>query len=173
VCIKSTSLRGSALSALKLADADKNKVADLSLVVYRNAQGVFMPAISSSDEPCYWRLQPVGKPEASRHGDRHRHGDTLRLTWSFADQAGAGFRDYLDDIYGRRCFGRPADLPSSAGDTLCLKLPFPRPEGPDSRGIGLFSRQTGAAFLSRREGARGQRDASCPGLGPFLTLRSC
>jgi hypothetical protein len=112
---------------------------DLSLVVFRNAQGVFLPAISSSDEPCYWRLQAVNNTGSGRHGDRHRHVDAVRLTWSFADQAGAGFRDYFNDMYGRRTFGRPPDLPASFGDTLCFKVPFPRPESLSSQTVGLFS----------------------------------
>ncbi|EAQ85299.1 hypothetical protein CHGG_09313 [Chaetomium globosum CBS 148.51] len=87
---------------------------ELGLTVYRNAQGVFQPAITSTDEPSYWRIQavdttttPTSSPSSKR--DPHRHGDLVRLTWSFADQA-SGFRDFFGDVYGRRSYRRPAEL---------------------------------------------------------------
>ncbi|KAK4184696.1 hypothetical protein QBC35DRAFT_466223 [Podospora australis] len=111
------------------------QVADLSLTVYRNAQGLFMPAISSTDEPCYWRLRRLDDTSslsASTNKESFRHGESFRLTWSFADQA-SGYRDYTNDLYGRRTYQRPADMPL---DTLCLKIPYPRFEGKD-QDIGL------------------------------------
>ncbi|WKT51478.1 Membrane attack complex component/perforin (MACPF) domain [Fusarium oxysporum f. sp. vasinfectum] len=100
--------------------------ADLALTVYRNAQGVFLPSISSTDEPCYWRLEPVETSGISKmKGDRYKFGDSFRLTWSFSDQTN-GFRDFVDDSYGRRNLTRPSEIKS---DKLCFKVPFPRFEG--------------------------------------------
>ncbi|KAG7404937.1 hypothetical protein Forpe1208_v014673 [Fusarium oxysporum f. sp. rapae] len=100
--------------------------ADLALTVYRNAQGVFLPSISSTDEPCYWRLEPVETSGISRmKGDRYKFGDSFRLTWSFSDQT-SGFRDFVDDSYGRRNLTCPSEIKS---DKLCFKAPFPRFEG--------------------------------------------
>ncbi|KAH7205652.1 hypothetical protein BKA60DRAFT_599907 [Fusarium oxysporum] len=100
--------------------------ADLALTVYRNAQGVFLPSISSTDEPCYWRLEPVETSGISKmEGDRYKFGNSFRLTWSFSDQT-SGFRDFVDDSYGRRNLTRPSEIKS---DKLCFKVPFPRFEG--------------------------------------------
>ncbi|WJG37039.1 uncharacterized protein FOBCDRAFT_253744 [Fusarium oxysporum Fo47] len=100
--------------------------ADLALTVYRNAQGVFLPSISSTDEPCYWRLEPVETSGISKmKGDRYKFGDSFRLTWSFSDQT-SGFRDFVDDSYGRHNLTRPSEIKS---DKLCFKVPFPRFEG--------------------------------------------
>ncbi|KAF5588626.1 hypothetical protein FPANT_6544 [Fusarium pseudoanthophilum] len=97
--------------------------ADLALTVYRNAQGVFLPSISSTDEPCYWRLEPVESSGITKmKGDRYKFGDSFRLNWSFSDQT-SGFRDFVDDSYGRRNLTRPSDIKS---DKLCFKVPFPR-----------------------------------------------
>ncbi|KAF5989015.1 hypothetical protein FBULB1_1170 [Fusarium bulbicola] len=103
--------------------------ADLALTVYRNAQGVYLPSISSTDEPCYWRLEPAETSGISRmKGDRYKFGDSFRLTWSFSDQT-SGFRDFADDSYGRRNLTRPSDIKS---DKLCFKVPFPRFESMSS-----------------------------------------
>ncbi|KNB19024.1 hypothetical protein FOXG_16478 [Fusarium oxysporum f. sp. lycopersici 4287] len=100
--------------------------ADLALTVYRNAQGVFLPSISSTDEPCYWRLEPVETSGISKmKGDPYKFGDSFRLTWSFSDQT-SGFRDFVDDSYGRRNLTRPSEIKS---DKLCFKVPFLRFEG--------------------------------------------
>ncbi|RKK69622.1 hypothetical protein BFJ69_g12564 [Fusarium oxysporum] len=100
--------------------------ADLALTVYRNAQGVFLPSISSTDEPCYWRLEPVETSGISKmEGDRYKFGNSFRLTWSFSDHT-SGFRDFVDDSYGRRNLTRPSEIKS---DKLCFKVPFPRFEG--------------------------------------------
>ncbi|KAJ4243310.1 hypothetical protein NW762_014835 [Fusarium torreyae] len=108
--------------------------ADLALTVYRNAQGVFLPSISSTDEPCYWRLEQADTSQALKlKGDRHTYGDAYRLTWSFSDQT-SGFRDFVNDSYGRRNLTRPAEI----GDKLCLKIPFPRFESMNSGDIGLL-----------------------------------
>ncbi len=103
--------------------------------MYRNAQGVFQPAISDSDEPSYWRIQAVGpRGSSAAKAEPHRHGDAVRLTWSFADQP-SGFRDYSGDVYGRRSYRRPAEL--GAHDTLCLKVPYPSFETMGGEGVGL------------------------------------
>ncbi|KAL8718280.1 MAG: hypothetical protein Q9225_004558 [Loekoesia sp. 1 TL-2023] len=85
VCIKS------------LADQSKAPVA---LTVYRNQQGVFLPAITSSDEPSYWRIE---RATSSSSDVRIKDGEEIRLCWRFSDQL-SGFRDYYDDLYGRRRF---------------------------------------------------------------------
>ncbi|QGJ00606.1 hypothetical protein CEK26_002050 [Fusarium fujikuroi] len=109
--------------------------ADLALTVYRNAQGVFLPSISSTDEPCYWRLETVETPGISKmKGDRYKFGDSFRLTWSFSDQT-SGFRDFVDDSYGRRNLNRPSEMKS---DKLCFKVPFPRFESMSSDYIALL-----------------------------------
>ncbi|RYC82509.1 hypothetical protein BFJ63_vAg14600 [Fusarium oxysporum f. sp. narcissi] len=100
--------------------------ADLALTVYRNAQGVFLPSISSTDEPCYWRLEPVETSGISKmKGDRYKFGDSFRLTWPFSDQT-SGFPDFVDDSYGRHNLTRPSEIKS---DKSCFKVPFPRFEG--------------------------------------------
>lgn len=130
VCVKSC-------APVRAAPDKDPQQADLALTVYRNAQGVFMPALTSSDEPSYWRLRRINDTAPGGVGAKHesfRHGEVFRLTWAFADQA-SGFRDYLDDTYGRRSFHKPADLPV---DTLCLKMPYPRFENTsDTCGISL------------------------------------
>ncbi len=90
-----------------------------SLVVFRNQQGVFLPGMSSSDESQYWRIMKVG---ALQIGENIQEGDTVRLYWTFADQT-TGFRDFVDDIYGRRRNHCPPEMASSV---LYLKLPWPR-----------------------------------------------
>ncbi|RBA22467.1 hypothetical protein FPRO05_00814 [Fusarium proliferatum] len=120
------------LLCIKIAALPK---ADLALTVYRNAQGVFLPSISSTDEPCYWRLETVETSGMSKmEGDRYKFGDSFRLTWSFSDQT-SGFRDFVDDSYGRRNLNRPSEM---KGDKLCFKVPFPRFESMSSDYIALL-----------------------------------
>ncbi|KAG7294218.1 hypothetical protein NEMBOFW57_004288 [Staphylotrichum longicolle] len=96
VCIKSCApVRSSSKSA--------PQPAELALTVYRNAQGAFMPAITSTDEPCYWRLRrasdmsPLTNLSVATKQESFKHGEDFRLTWSFADQSG-GYRDYYHDM---------------------------------------------------------------------------
>ncbi|KAM0543698.1 hypothetical protein ACHAPJ_012147 [Fusarium lateritium] len=110
--------------------------AGLTLSVYRNAQGVFMPAITDHPDPVYWRILKTNHSDASG-SDQIKFGDNIRLCWRFSDQA-SGWRDYLDDFYGRRRFDAPAELRPDE-DTLYLKAPFPRFEG--------FSDQQGMSML--------------------------
>ncbi len=130
VCIKSCAPVKRALANLSALE--------LALTVFRNPQGVFHPAISDSDEPSYGRIQAVGprgsQASYSAKAEPHRHGDAVRLTWSFADQP-SGFRDCYGDVYGRRSYRRPAEL--GPHDTLCLKVPYPRFEGADDEGVAL------------------------------------
>ncbi|GIC86088.1 uncharacterized protein Aud_002450 [Aspergillus udagawae] len=100
------------------------------LTVYRNAQGVFLPAISSTDEPSYWRI--IKAQGATT--EQLKSGEEIRLCWQFSDQPG-GYRDYTQDCYGRRQRVRPADVPV---DRLYLKVPFPSFGGGTARsGLGL------------------------------------
>ncbi|KAK6526470.1 hypothetical protein TWF694_005056 [Orbilia ellipsospora] len=91
----------------------------VSMVVYRNQQGVFLPALSDSDDFQYWR---IWKTDGKSTGEYIKEGDSIRLTWNFADQT-TGFRDFSDDIFGRRRNQCPPELQS---ETLYLKLPWPR-----------------------------------------------
>ncbi|KAK0710652.1 hypothetical protein B0H67DRAFT_539495 [Lasiosphaeris hirsuta] len=90
------------------------------MVVFRNQQGVFLPAMSDNDEYQYWRL--LKRSPSARNGEAIKEGDEVRLCWAFDDQT-TGFRDYVDDAFGRRRMQCPAEL---AGKVLYLKLPWPR-----------------------------------------------
>ena len=90
-----------------------------ALTVYRNAQGLFLPTMTASPDPCYWRVLKAD-PDAST--DRIKDGETIRLCWRFSDQV-SGWRDYRDDFYGRRRFNKPDDIEP---DALYLKAPYPR-----------------------------------------------
>ncbi|KAI5790047.1 hypothetical protein FPQ18DRAFT_306753 [Pyronema domesticum] len=96
---------------------NKHEVA-LTMGVYRNQQGVYLPAMSSSDEHSLWRIL---KYDDSKNGDQIKDGERVRLCCKFSDQTG-GFRDFHEDSYGRRRFTKPKDM---ATDSLYLKLPYP------------------------------------------------
>lgn len=100
----------------------------LTMTVYRNAQGVFMPTISSSADPAYWRVCKMQSNSTGADADRVKFGETIRLCWKFSDQL-SGWRDYKEDLYGRRRFDKP---PEVAEDALYLKAPFPRFEALNS-----------------------------------------
>ena len=103
----------------------------MGLTVYRNQQGVFLPGLTSMDEPSYWRIEKV---ESSTVDTRIKDGNEIRLCWRFSDQV-AGFRDYYDDVYGRRRFQRPAECEH---DSIYLKMPYPRFENvKGSAGIAM------------------------------------
>lgn len=108
----------------------------LALSVYRNAQGVFMPAITSQPDPVYWRVLKADVGTGGKGSKQLKYGEAIRLCWRFSDQT-SGWRDYVDDYYGRRRFDRPAELGKN-GDTLYLKAPFPRFEAlDDPQGMSL------------------------------------
>ncbi|KAF2811812.1 uncharacterized protein BDZ99DRAFT_414359 [Mytilinidion resinicola] len=90
------------------------------MVVFRTAQGVFLPAMSESDTPQYWRILKANG--AATPGEHIKEGDTIRLCWAFADQT-TGFRDYVDDVFGRRRAQCPPELERAV---LFMKLPWPR-----------------------------------------------
>ncbi|CZR43765.1 uncharacterized protein FPRO_07318 [Fusarium proliferatum ET1] len=90
---------------------------DLWLTVYRNAQGQFMPAMTSSGDASFWRV----KRETKGSGPEISEGNTIKLTWRFSDQT-SGFRDFYEDTFGRRTFNKPENV---LKDELHLKLPFP------------------------------------------------
>ncbi|MCJ1394185.1 hypothetical protein MMC18_007063 [Xylographa bjoerkii] len=89
-----------------------------ALVVFRNQQGVFLPAMSSLDEAQYWRILKKG----GSAGQQISEGDEVRFSWCFADQS-IGFRDFYNDVFGRRRSSSPPELGLS---TLYLKAPWPR-----------------------------------------------
>lgn len=76
------------------------------MIVFRSQQGVFLPGMSESDTPQYWRILKVG---ASTLGEHIKEGDSIRLCWAFSDQT-TGFRDYVDDVFGRRRIQCPPEL---------------------------------------------------------------
>lgn len=87
------------------------------LTIYRNAQGQFMPAMTSSGDASFWRA----KKGNGGDGAEISAGNTIKLTWRFSDQT-AEFRDFYDDSFGRRTFNKPDNVKE---DELHLKLPFP------------------------------------------------
>ncbi|KXJ88991.1 hypothetical protein Micbo1qcDRAFT_206580 [Microdochium bolleyi] len=97
------------------------------MVVFRNAQGEFVPAMSDSDEYQYWRIMISNGPNSSSLASfqpRHiKPGDSVRLCWDFRDQT-TGWRDFTQDVFGRRQPCAPASLPG--GGPLFLKVPWPR-----------------------------------------------
>ncbi|KAH7038402.1 uncharacterized protein B0I36DRAFT_235984 [Microdochium trichocladiopsis] len=96
------------------------------MVVFRNAQGEFVPGMSDSDEYQYWRIVTSPTPgSATSWQPRHiKPGDSVRLCWDFRDQT-TGWRDFTQDVFGRRQPSAPADFPQGGGP-LFLKVPWPR-----------------------------------------------
>ena len=91
---------------------------DLYLTVIRNAQGHFLPAISSSSEAAIWRLQK--STDTNTEGSVFLEGESIRISWRFDDQT-AGFRDFSQDVFGRIRHNPPDDAPAE----LFFKVPFP------------------------------------------------
>jgi hypothetical protein len=89
------------------------------MAVFRNQQGVFLPCMSDDDQPQYWRIL---KKNGGALGEHIKEGDEVRLAWAFSDQL-TGFRDFLDDIFGRRRAQCPDELKTQI---LYMKLPWPR-----------------------------------------------
>jgi hypothetical protein len=86
------------------------------MVVFRSVQGEFVPAMSDSSDYQYWRIL---KTDA---GERHiKPGDSIRLCWDFRDQT-AGWRDFTEDVFGRREIRRPSDVLNP----LFIKVPWLR-----------------------------------------------
>jgi len=108
----------------------------LSLTIYHTAQGVFMPTITRSPEPVYWRDLKASPSSSEGETNQLKYGGAIRLCWCFLDQSN-GWRDYKDDYYGRIHFDRPAEF-KKEDEALDLKAPFPRFEPlNDSQGISL------------------------------------
>ncbi|KAI6791601.1 hypothetical protein KC363_g3337 [Hortaea werneckii] len=105
------------------------------MTVFRTAQGEFVPGMSDRDEYQYWRLLKTGDGAATtaapQPGEPIQAGDEIRLAWSFKDQT-TGYRDYVDDVFGRRQTNPPAEIPTTATGgsgsdvVLYLKVPWPR-----------------------------------------------
>jgi hypothetical protein len=93
---------------------------DVWLTVYRNSQGHFMPAMTSSGDASFWRVNKDTSATGASHGPEISEGNAIQLSWRFSDQT-AGFRDFFNDTFGRRTFNRPEGVE----DELFLKLPFP------------------------------------------------
>ncbi|KAF2448944.1 hypothetical protein P171DRAFT_509315 [Karstenula rhodostoma CBS 690.94] len=101
------------------------------MVVFRNAQGEFLPAMSDSDEYQYWRLLKVDPSQL-----HIKPGDEVRLAWDFGDQT-TGWRDFTQDVFGRRqvCAGEDLRGP------LFLKVPWPRFEHSGNPTAMIMSRE--------------------------------
>ncbi|MCJ1403207.1 hypothetical protein MMC11_006430 [Xylographa trunciseda] len=81
-----------------------------------------------------WRIIKRDVKSGTTPGDNIKDGKAIRLCWHFSDQT-SGFRDYRDDVFGRRQFARLDNVPKN---DLYLKVPHPRFENPDADiGIGL------------------------------------
>lgn len=93
------------------------------MVVFRNAQGEFVPVMSDSDEYQYWRIiSTIDDDTSSSWGPRHiQPGDNVRLCWDFSDQT-TGWRDFTQDVFSRR---QPC-TPAGVKRPLFLKVPWPR-----------------------------------------------
>lgn len=91
------------------------------LIVFRNQQGVFLPGLSDNDEVQYWRI--LLDDDDAVFGQHIKDGARIRFCWRFQDQT-TGYRDWEDDVFGRR----RAVIPSGYDDdaVLYLKLPWPR-----------------------------------------------
>ncbi|KAB5590305.1 hypothetical protein CTheo_6243 [Ceratobasidium theobromae] len=96
--------------------------AEPTLSVYRNQQGVYLPALNSHDGPSFWRI--LKNDPRSQTGDAIRDGDEIRLSWRFSDQTD-GFRDFYDDTFGRRRYTNPDIDKIDENDRLFLKIPYP------------------------------------------------
>ncbi|KAK5110589.1 hypothetical protein LTR85_000989 [Meristemomyces frigidus] len=94
------------------------KTSPSHMVVFRTAQGEFVPGMSDSDQYQYWRLLKTG---STQPGEPIKAGDEVQLCWSFKDQT-TGYRDYVEDTFGRR----QTLPPSGSTDVLYLKVPWPR-----------------------------------------------
>ncbi|KAK3367914.1 hypothetical protein B0H63DRAFT_404760, partial [Podospora didyma] len=127
VCIQTVPLPDQNLGPTDAASAFNETV--LSLAVFRNQQGVFLPGLTDAAERQFWRIMKVGGTSPDEH---IKEGDEIYFCWLFSDQT-TGFRDFVDDVFGRRRHHIPQELTSK---TLFLKLPWPRFEGLQPTGPG-------------------------------------
>lgn len=119
-----------------------------------------MPAITNQPDPVYWRVLKANAKAGGRDANQLKYGDPIRLCWRFSDQT-SGWRDYVDDYYGRRRFDRPAELGKNE-DALYLKAPFPRFEAlndPQGMSLVLSSAATKDPILTKLT----LREPSAPG----------
>ncbi|CAF3629984.1 unnamed protein product, partial [Fusarium graminearum] len=97
-----------------------------SLVVFRNQQGVFLPAMSDAKDVHIWRVLKRGASPGSKVNIAE--GDQIQLAWCYQDQY-CGYRDFTEDAFGRRRIGPPPEAKSSI---LYMRLPWPRFEPVES-----------------------------------------
>ena len=92
------------------------------MVVFRNFQGELLSAMSDSDEYQYWRI--IKSDPSQPH---IKSGDEVRLIWDFQDQT-TGWRDFTQDVFGRRQVSLPTSNDGSTAikGSLFLKVPWPR-----------------------------------------------
>ena len=105
------------------------------MVVFRNAQGEFLPAMSDSDEYQFWRIL---KTDTSQQ--YIKPGDEVRLAWDFRDQT-TGWRDFTQDVFGRRQVSSPSGYGSTS--PLFLKVPWPRFETSNNPTAMIMSSEQG------------------------------
>jgi hypothetical protein len=84
--------------------------------------------MSNNEDVSFWRIYRAGAEDSQ---EEIKDGEAIRMCWCFSDQT-AGYRDYVDDTFGRRRVLPPPGVP----DRLFMKVPFPRFENisilPDS-----------------------------------------
>ncbi|CAN9170160.1 unnamed protein product [Alternaria sp. RS040] len=57
----------------------------LSLTVYGNAPGAFMPTITSDSHLVYWRVEKATPYAGGPDANQFKYGDSVRLCWRFSD----------------------------------------------------------------------------------------
>jgi len=99
--------------------------------------------MSDDDQPQYWRIL---KKDGGVLGQHIKEGDEIRLCWAFSDQL-TGFRDFLNDIFGRRRAQCPDELKNQI---LYMKLPWPRFEtlSPVKEGVKVGDASPSSMFMA-------------------------
>lgn len=90
-----------------------------ALAVFRNQQGVFLPAMTDEEHGHIFRVVKRG---TASFGETIKEGDEIRLCWMLKDQT-TGFRDFTEDAFGRRRTTIPPDVSDAP---FFFKLPWPR-----------------------------------------------
>jgi hypothetical protein len=118
-------------AALHLDPLNRLKPINSFMSIFRNQQAVFLPCMTTGEYPSLWTI--VMADPSAKTGDAVRPGDQIRLCWKFSDQR-SGWRDFLDDSFGRRCHTKPREL----AEVLWMKFPYPSFQNhaePDHRGL--------------------------------------
>jgi len=119
--------------------------------------------MSDIEDYQYWRILKDG---ATSSGEPIKEGDSVTFSWSFSDQT-VGFRDYQDDIFGRRRNQCPPEL---ASETLHLKLPWPRFESLNTKtpnSMVMWPVESAGPVLAKLK-CIDERDATKEKINPYL-----